>query len=522
MGCQEALPRPEGKAKMANILIVDGDEKMNGELARKIGKLGHYVRWISALEGARDVVVDESCDLVFLRANMPDGSGLEALPDILRTPSQPEVIVLSETGDAEGAKRAIESGAWDYVEKSASTDRILQSLADALRYREGKVSQKPRLDFDRERIVGTSDSMRICLDLLAQASATDANVLIAGETGTGKELFARAIHINSRRSGKNLVVVDCTALPETLLESMLFGHERGAFTGADRQQEGLFKQADGGTLFLDEVGELPLSHQKAFLRILQERRFRPIGSQREVASDFRLLAATNRNLDKMVQAGEFRKDLLFRLRSFLIIVPPLKERNKDIEDLVRYHTPRLAKQYGMEKKEFSRDFFEALTLYDWPGNVRELVGVLERALTAARHEPTLYPRHLPTDIRIQIAQASFARNTAAVRSEQPASLAAAPPAPVPDESATAKTTAPEVPLETAEKPALSDLPGAVKEPGDYPKLKGWIEAREREYLTKLLALTGGNVMKASQISGLSRARLYVHLKKHDIPTSQKA
>jgi len=195
--------------------------------------------------------------------------------------------------------------------------------------------------------------LEACLDLVAQIANSRVNVLITGETGTGKENFAKAIHKNSSRAGKNFVVVDCTALPETLVESMLFGHEKGAFTGAEKARVGLIKEADGGTLFLDEVGELPLIVQKDFLRVLQENRFRPLGSNKEIESDFRLVSATNRDLERMVESGQFRKDLFFRLQSVIIELPPLRNRPRDIKDLAIHYVVKLCERYGMETKGFS-------------------------------------------------------------------------------------------------------------------------------------------------------------------------
>ena len=237
--------------------------------------------------------------------------------------------------------------------------------------------------------------MEACLELLVQAVGGDGNVLITGETGTGKELFAKAIHSHSPRAHKNFVVVDCGALPETLIESTLLGFEKGTFTGAERSQEGLIKQADGGTLFLDEVGELPLALQKAFLRVLQERRFRPLGAKQEVTSDFRLIAATNRDLEDMVGKDLFREDLLYRLRTLAIDIPPLRLRPEDVTELFFYYLPRLSKKAGMETKGFSPEFLEMLHRYPWPGNVRELIGALEAAIHSTGPSHILYPAHLP-------------------------------------------------------------------------------------------------------------------------------
>ena len=238
-------------------------------------------------------------------------------------------------------------------------------------------------------------------------------MFIKGETGTGKELFARAIHSHSQRAENNFVIVDCTAIPGELVESMLFGYEKGAYTGAVKSRDGLIKQANGGTLFLDEVGELPLAIQKSFLRVIQEHRFRPVGYQQEIGSDFRLIVASNRDLEDMVRQGLFRDDLLFRLRSFTIEVPPLRKRSQDIQELTLYYTAKLCKQFGITEKVFDPGFFNVLDAYSWPGNVRELIHALESAVIAAQNEPALFPKHLPTYIRIWLERVSVGMDVAA-------------------------------------------------------------------------------------------------------------
>jgi len=271
-------------------------------------------------------------------------------------------------------------------------------------------------------------------------------------------------------------VVDCAALPETLIESLLFGHEKGAFTGAEQAREGLVRQANNGTLFLDEVGELPLSMQKSFLRVLQERRFRPVGSQREMESDFRLVAATNRDLNQLVQQGRFREDLLFRLRSFVIELPTLRERPDDIKELARYHLDRLCDRYGLSAKGFSPEFLKTLGEYPWPGNVREFVNTLERTVAAAHFEPFLFPKHLPIQIRVHVAQASV-RNGTAANSLEP------------------------------------------EPPSGFPKLHDFRETvycqAEKQYLHDLMSLSHENINEACRLSGLSQSRLYALLKKQD-------
>jgi two-component system NtrC family response regulator len=222
---------------------------------------------------------------------------------------------------------------------------------------QGEADQVMGQALKKTDIIGSSNRLDASFELLAQAAQSDVNVLITGESGTGKELFAKAIHGNSKRAQGNFVIVDCTALPETLVESVLFGHTRGSFTGAYASQDGLVKQADKGTLFLDEIGELPLAIQKSFLRVIQEHRFRPVGGSQEIASDFRLVGATNRSLEDLVKQGQFREDLLFRLRSLVIELPPLRECREDLKELTLHYMGRLCQRFGLESKGFSQEFW---------------------------------------------------------------------------------------------------------------------------------------------------------------------
>ena len=395
-----------GKALMARVLIVDDDELIGEMLSFMVEDMGHSASCATTLRAGFEKASSENFDVMFLDIKMPDGNGLDLLPKIRELSSHPEVIIITGSGDPDGAELAIKNGAWDYVQKSSSTKQMLLPFVRALQYRAQKNARKPVAALKLNGLIGKSPTMKVCLDLLAQAAHSEVNVLLTGETGTGKEVFARAIHENSSRAGENFVVVDCTALPETLVESVLFGHEKGSFTGADRAQIGLVKQADGGTLFLDEIGELPLVIQKAFLRVLQEHRFRPVGAKRETESDFRLIAATNRNLEKMVEDGTFRSDLLFRVQTLTIELPALSARKDDIKELAMYHMARVCERYQIGTKGFSPEFFDALMAYDWPGNVRELVNALERAISDAYHEPTLFPKHLPLDLRVKVARSS--------------------------------------------------------------------------------------------------------------------
>ena len=347
---------------------------------------------------------------------MPDGNGLDVLSEILENPAPPEVIIITDFRTPEDAKVAIEKGAWCYIKKEFSKNEITLLIINILQYRQKKAGQPGCATLEDkhfEGIIGSSPSIKFCKYLVASVAKTEANVFITGETGTGKELFARAIHNHSQRAQNNFVIVDCTAIPGELVESILFGYEKGSYTGAVKSRDGLIKQAHGGTLFLDEVGELPLATQRSFLRVIQEHRFRPVGYQKEIGSDFRLIVASNRDLEDMVRQGQFRDDLLFRLRAFTIEVPPLRKRSQDIKELALYYTAKLCQQYGIAEKAFDPGFFNVLDAYSWPGNVRELIHALESALIAAQNEPALFPKHLPTYIRIWLARTSVGMDAAA-------------------------------------------------------------------------------------------------------------
>ncbi len=467
---------------MSHILIVDDDQSFCIMLARMIQRTGHQAQCFYKLDESLQAASANDFDVVFLDVNLPDGNGLDALPLFTETRGRPEVIIMTGAGDAHGAELAIRSGAWDYFQKPASLESMMLPLLRALQYREEKQArfQAPGvMAVKRGGIVGSSVQILSCFDQVARVASTDANVLITGETGTGKELFAHAVHQNSPRHRRPFVVLDCSALPATLVESILFGHTKGAFTSADKPREGLIKQADGGTLFMDEVGELPLHIQKAFLRVLQERRFRPVGSRTEITSDFRLVVATHRHLGRMVQEGAFREDLLFRIRSFTIEVPPLRERTGDINELAMHHLAKVCQRLRIGLKGMAPEFLEALNSYRWPGNVRELLNAVERAAAVALLEPTLHVKHLPDEIRIALARDSLSSRDKSIQSDTP-------------------------------PPGWTELPVPFKQHR---------ENLDRQYFLNLMAYTQGNVRRACSLSGLSRSRLYDLLKHHRISAS---
>lgn len=469
--------------KNRKILVVDREKEFLADMEKVIKRLGHEAQCVLMLSHSLEVAARTEPDIIIVNTEMPDGSGIEALSQLIQIPSTPEIIVISDSGDADQAELAIRSGAWDYIEKPRTRKAMTLPLVRALEYRARKAPSRQSMGLKKEtyqEIAGSSPRLKSCLDLVSLASNSEASVLISGETGTGKELFAWAIHNNSKRASNQFVVVDCAALPASLVESTLFGYEKGAFTGADRPHKGLIKRADGGTLFLDEVGELPLSIQKSFLRVLQERRFRAVGGRQEIISDFRLIAATNRDLDDMVIKRQFRKDLLFRLRAFSMELPPLRERPEDIHDIAVRQMEKICGSYGLNRKTFSPDFFSILVRYDWPGNARELVNSLERAISAARDEPVVFPKHLPTYIRVRLARASVS------------------------EEGTPKTL------------CLPDFDSTSPLPSIAEVREAAISSAEQKYLKALIASTKGNIAQAVRISCLSRSRLYALLKKYRI------
>ncbi|MFP5221962.1 MAG: sigma-54-dependent transcriptional regulator [Acidobacteriota bacterium] len=466
---------------MSTILVIDDDPEIRDTFQSLSRRMHFTFLGAGTLAEGLALVRNETVDVVLLDIRLPDGNGLEALPDIRRGDSPPEVIILTGLGDPDGAEMAVSGGAWDYLVKPAPIKQTMLSLNRALKYHKEKGQKVSTVSLRRESIIGSSPRMEACLDLVAQASRLTGPVLITGETGTGKELLARTIHQNSTRADGEFVAVDCASLTETLLESTLFGHRKGSFTGADQDRPGLVKLADGGTLLLDEVGEMPMGIQKAFLRVLQEKRFRPVGSSVEVQSDFRLIAATNRDLEAMAAKGEFRQDLLFRLKTFVISLPPLRERKEDIKLLTLSHLDTLCQRYGLPTKGVGSDYSDMLMAYSWPGNVRELFGVLERSLAAAGMEPTLYAKHLPVEVRIQVMKANIERGR---RDDAP--------------------------------PVAASYRPMFQADASLPTLKAFKEAKEREYLDALAFQTGKDLQAMLDTSGLSRSHLYALLKKHNM------
>lgn len=386
------------------ILVVDDEAPMRELLRIILEAEGYHVAEASTLSEAHAQLHRNRFDLVVCDIYLPDGNGLE----LIRTARQnnqetPFVVITAHTTPAQ-AIIALREGAVDYLSKPFDVEVLKAVVGKHL----APAAPQPVAFFG---FLGQAPSLWPILQRLPQVARSDATVLITGESGTGKELLARAIHAASPRAAAPFVPVNCGALPEPLLESELFGHARGAFTGAVREKKGLFLEAHGGTLFLDEVGELPLTMQVKLLRALQERRIRPVGDNREIEVDVRIIAATNRDLEKLLKEGQFREDLYYRLNVIHLHVPPLRERREDIPELARHFVSRACNRLKLPTKQIHRDVMAVLENYPWPGNVRELENIMERAV-ALEPSSVITLSALPTSL---LGQGEMAPSSGPVR-----------------------------------------------------------------------------------------------------------
>jgi two-component system, NtrC family, nitrogen regulation response regulator NtrX len=367
---------------MARILVVDDEEGIRHVLKQVLEYEGHTVRVASGGGEALTLYESFSPDLTFLDVKMARMDGLEVLGRIREQDDEAVVVMISGHGSIETAVEATRRGAYDFLEKPLDTDRIMVTIRNALQQR-GLYQEVSRLRDEvesRYEIVGSSYAIRAVLDRIEKVGPTDARVLITGENGSGKELVARALHRTSPRSDRPFVEVNCAAIPAELIESELFGHVKGAFTGAHTDRTGKFEQADGGTLFLDEIGDMSLSAQAKVLRALQDGVVTRVGGEKTIHVDVRVVAATNQDLDAMIAEGRFREDLYFRLAVVPIQVPPLRERREDVPMLVRHFTERAIEEQRLPPRRLSAEAVERLTRMEWPGNVRELRNTVERLL----------------------------------------------------------------------------------------------------------------------------------------------
>jgi DNA-binding NtrC family response regulator len=385
------------------ILIVDDEEGMRRMLGRVLGREGYETCVVGSGAEALLQVAADQFDLVITDIQMPEMDGLALLRELQDYDPALPVVVITAYGTVESAVQALRLGAYDYITKPFETDEIKLTVAKVLererllaenRYLHGELEER----YSFSGIVGGSAAMQRVFDVVSSVAASNANVLITGESGTGKELIARSIHFSSPRKEKPFIVLNCAALSEGVLESELFGHEKGAFSGALATRKGRFELAHEGTLFIDEVGEMSLTAQVKLLRVIQEHEFERVGGTRTIRTDVRIVAATNKNLEVAVKKGTFREDLYYRLNVVNIPLPPLRERREDIESLARHFLAKYARETGKKIDQISPRALSCLLAYEWPGNVRELQNAMERAVVLAKGGG-ITPRDLPQGLQ---------------------------------------------------------------------------------------------------------------------------
>ncbi len=457
---------------MPTLLVIDDEQSVRYSFRRVFESDRVTVLTArTAAEGLQQIR-EQAPDVVVLDLQLPDRSGLDVFHDIHAQDPKRPVIFITAHGTTETAIEAMKRGAFDYLVKPVDLERLSQVLDRA--YEAARLMHVPAVlpaEDSIDRIVGRSPVMQEMCKAIGRIAPQDVNVLILGESGTGKELVARALYHHSRRAERPFLAINCAALPETLLESELFGHEQGAFTGAVRRRIGKFEQCNGGTLFLDEIGDMSPALQAKMLRVLQEQRFERLGSNETLQTQVRVLAATNHDLEKLVAENRFRKDLYYRLRVITIQVPPLRERLDDVAELAHYFLFRFNRELAMDLRAFAPHTLELLQNYSWPGNVRELQSVLKQAMFNATGH-VLLPEFLPETVRPQ-----------AEPSGSPASASSTP---------------------------SSDLAVLIRsllqrgETSIYPKV---IDEVERILLTQVLQHTHGHQTQASELLGLNRTTL---------------
>lgn len=402
--------KTRGPNAKAAILIVDDDDSLRRVLEFQLREAGYEV--VTAANGsvALDLFTGREVDCVITDLRMPGLSGLELLRRTSAINGEVPVVVITAYGDVETAVEAMRSGAFDFITKPFNRDQILMTVEKALMFGRA-VSENRQLRrlvherFRLENVIGTSARMQGALDLVERVSRSDATVLVTGESGTGKELIAKGIHFSGPRGARPFVAVNCAAIPETLIESELFGHKRGSFTGAVADVKGKFEEATGGTLFLDEISAMPLAMQPRLLRVLQEQEIVRLGESATRKVDVRIIAATNRNLRTMVADGAFREDLYFRLAVVPIELPPLRERREDIPVLAEHFLRGACERHDCGELTLDREVFAALSAYPWPGNVRELENTVERMVVLARGE-RITAEDLPEHVRQPVEHAA--------------------------------------------------------------------------------------------------------------------
>src|SRR5882672_4996722 len=451
-----------------SILVVDDEAGVRGSLTGILGDEGYQVEAADSGEAALAVLEGRRFDLLLLDVWLPKMDGLESLSRVRTLDPEVPVVVISGHGSIETAVKAVRMGAQDFVEKPLALEKTLLVVKNALRQRKLEAENRALKEQVEHRwvMVGESPVLHALRADIAQAAPSNGRVLIFGENGTGKELVARNIHHLSLRSAGPFVEVNCAAIPEELIESELFGHTRGAFTGALTAKKGKFELADGGTLFLDEVGDMTLKTQAKVLRVLQEQKVEPVGGTATITVDVRVIAATNKNLEEEIRKGTFREDLFFRLNVIPFRVASLRERREDISLLARHFIAELSAEYGKRTKELTREVLDLLVAQPWPGNVRELRNIIERLVIMTPGD-RIEARHLPASL-----------------------VGGAPPASEP-----ASTSGP--------------LSATVS---DFPSLAAAREDFEKRYIWKKYQECGGNMSRTSEALQVERSNLYRKMK----------
>jgi two-component system, NtrC family, nitrogen regulation response regulator NtrX len=383
----------------SHLLVVDDEAGIRESLASILEDEGYLVDSVASGEEALARATSGDFEVVLLDVWLPGMDGLQTLSRIQTMQQPPAVIMISGHGTIETAVRATKLGAYDFIEKPLSLEKIVVLVRNAVQQRRlAEENQLLRSELGhRYQVIGDSVPMKAMRQQIAVTAPTNGRVLIYGESGAGKELVARALHAASLRSGGPFVEVNCAAIPEELIESELFGHVKGSFTGATDDKTGKFQKADGGTLFLDEIGDMSLRTQSKVLRVLEEQRFEPVGSNRTVNVDARVIAATNKNLEQEIARGAFRQDLFYRLNVIPFYVPPLRDRKEDIVILARHFLNEFSSTYGKKTRELSDTAMEVVLRYPWPGNVRELRNLVER-LVIVCPQARIEPHHLPPEL----------------------------------------------------------------------------------------------------------------------------
>jgi DNA-binding NtrC family response regulator len=388
---------------MSKILIIDDEEKLRQLLTRIISLEGFTVLEANNLAAASKVLEKESIDVILCDVKLPDGNGVDFLKQVKPKHPAVEIILLTAYGNIPDGVQAMKNGAFDYITKGDDNDKIIPLLNRAMEKVQlhKKVEQLQKQlshKYSFDTIIGESVPVQQAIELAKKVATTDATVLLLGETGTGKEVFAQAIHNNSNRANKSFVAVNCSAFSKELLESELFGHKAGAFTGAVKDKKGLFEEANGGTIFLDEIGEMPAELQATLLRVLETGEFIKVGDTKTLKVNVRIIAATNRDLQKEIETNHFRSDLFYRLSVFQIVLPSLRERIKDIPALANHFAMVFAAKTNKPVPVLQKEYLEALQHYNWPGNIRELKNIIERSVIL-NDEQQLTIKNLPAELQ---------------------------------------------------------------------------------------------------------------------------